>query len=300
MATDAAQLMFAPFDQHEVHVRVADSFANRRFADFAQRRRGIARVEEVGARIGTTVLDDELDLHEILVGGEHPVERREVAVPVEAAVADRRAAQSGADPGDDIVEREGLGRIILAQEARECGARNIAVAKIAGTKLCQAYRRQYGRNFISAMPTNLYGPNDNFDLTSSHVLPALMRKFHDAKHSGLPEVSVWGSGRPRREFLHVDDLADACLFLMEHYDAAEHINVGTGEDLSIRELADMVREIVHPAARLVFDAGKPDGTPKKLLDVSRLHQLGWRHDIELRQGIADTYQWFVAQTVAAA
>ena len=175
-----------------------------------------------------------------------------------------------------------------------------ALAKIAGIKLCQAYRKQYGCNFIAAMPTNLYGPQDNFDLTSSHVLPALMRKFHDAKVAGRDEVVIWGSGTPRREFLHVDDLADACLFLMENYDAAEHINVGTGEDLSIRELADMVREIVHPAARLVFDADKPDGTPKKLLDVSRLHQLGWRHAIELRQGISDTYAWFVAQSVAAA
>jgi GDP-L-fucose synthase len=175
-----------------------------------------------------------------------------------------------------------------------------ALAKIAGIKLCQSYRRQYGCDFIAAMPTNLYGPQDNFDLTSSHVLPALMRKFHDAKVAGRDEVVVWGSGTPRREFLHVDDLADACLFLMQHYDAAEHINVGTGEDLSIRELADMVREIVHPTARLVFDAGKPDGTPKKLLDVSRLHQLGWRHEIELRQGIASTYEWFITQSSAAA
>jgi GDP-L-fucose synthase len=175
-----------------------------------------------------------------------------------------------------------------------------ALAKIAGIKLCQTYRKQYGCNFIAAMPTNLYGPQDNFDLTSSHVLPALMRKFHDAKVAGRDEVVIWGTGTPRREFLHVDDLADACLFLMENYDAAEHINVGTGEDLSIRELADMVREIVHPAARLVFDADKPDGTPKKLLDVSRLHRLGWRHAIELRQGISDTYAWFVAQSVAAA
>ncbi|MEO8256956.1 MAG: GDP-L-fucose synthase [Acidobacteriota bacterium] len=175
-----------------------------------------------------------------------------------------------------------------------------ALAKIAGIKLCQSYRTQYGCDFIAAMPTNLYGPQDNFDLTSSHVLPALMRKFHDAKVAGRDEVVIWGTGTPRREFLHVDDLADACLFLMEHYDAAEHINVGTGEDLSIRELADMVRQIVHPAARLVFDSDKPDGTPKKLLDVSRLHQLGWRHAIELRQGIADTYEWFVGQSVATA
>jgi GDP-L-fucose synthase len=175
-----------------------------------------------------------------------------------------------------------------------------ALAKIAGIKLCQSYRQQYGCDFIAAMPTNLYGPQDNFDLTSSHVLPALMRKFHDAKVTGREEVGIWGTGTPRREFLHVDDLADACLFLMEHYDAAEHINVGTGEDLSIRELAEMVREIVHPTARLVFDASKPDGTPKKLLDVSRLHGLGWRHTIELRQGIADTYQWFVSQSVTTA
>ena len=175
-----------------------------------------------------------------------------------------------------------------------------ALAKIAGIKLCQSYRQQYGCDFIAAMPTNLYGPQDNFDLTSSHVLPALMRKFHDAKVAGGDEVVIWGTGTPRREFLHVDDLADACLFLMAHYDAAEHINVGTGEDLSIRELAEMVREIVHPSARLVFDTDKPDGTPRKLLDVSRLHQLGWRHAIELRQGIADTYEWFVAQSVTAA
>jgi len=175
-----------------------------------------------------------------------------------------------------------------------------ALAKIAGIKLCQSYRQQYGCDFIAAMPTNLYGPQDNFDLTSSHVLPALMRKFHDAKVAGGDEVVIWGTGTPRREFLHVDDLADACLFLMAHYDAAEHINVGTGEDLSIRELAEMVREIVHPSARLVFDTDKPDGTPRKLLDVSRLHQLGWRHTIELRPGIAATYEWFVTQSVAAA
>jgi len=168
-----------------------------------------------------------------------------------------------------------------------------AIAKIAGIKLCQAYRKQYGCHFISAMPTNLYGPHDNFDLTSSHVLPALIRKFHDAKVTLRQEVVVWGTGAPRREFLHVDDLADACLFLMQHYDAAEHINVGTGTDLSIRELAEMVREIVYPAARLVFDESKPDGTPRKLLDVSRLQELGWRHRIELREGIAATYEWFV-------
>jgi len=175
-----------------------------------------------------------------------------------------------------------------------------AVAKIAGIKLCQSYRKQYGCDFIAAMPTNLYGPHDNFDLTSSHVLPAMIRKFHEAKIASREDVVIWGSGTPRREFLHVDDLADACLFLMAHYGEAEHINVGTGEDLSIRELADMVRKIVHPSARLVFDTDKPDGTPRKLLDVSRLRGLGWRHRIELQQGIAETYEWFVNQVVAVA
>ena len=154
-----------------------------------------------------------------------------------------------------------------------------AIAKIAGIKLCQAYRQAVRRDFISAMPTNLYGPNDNFDLVSSHVLPALMRKFHDAKVAGDRDVVIWGTGTPRREFLHVDDLADACVFLMERYDEASHINVGTGEDLTIRELAEIVRDIVHPGAVLRFDASKPDGMPRKLLDVSRLHALGWRHRI---------------------
>ncbi len=168
-----------------------------------------------------------------------------------------------------------------------------AVAKIAGIKLCQAYRRQYGCDFISAMPTNLYGPHDNFDLTSSHVLPALIRKFHDAKLEGRSEVEIWGSGTPRREFLHVDDLADCCVFLLRAYEEMEHVNVGTGEDLTIRELAEAVREVVYPRARLVFDRSKPDGTPRKLLDVSRLHALGWRHRIPLPEGIASSYQWFL-------
>lgn len=168
-----------------------------------------------------------------------------------------------------------------------------AIAKIAGIKLCQAYRRQYGSDFISAMPTNLYGPNDNFDLTSSHVLPAMIRKFHDAREEGRDEVTVWGTGSPRREFLHVDDLADACVFLMQNYDEMSHINVGTGEDVSIRELADMVRRIVHPRAKIVWDASKPDGSPRKLLDVSRLHGVGWRHRIALGEGIESTYQWFL-------
>ena len=168
-----------------------------------------------------------------------------------------------------------------------------AIAKIAGIKLCQAYRTQYRSDFISAMPTNLYGPNDNFDLSSSHVLPAMIRKFHDAREAGRSEVVVWGTGTPRREFLHVDDLADACVFLMNNYTDAMHINVGTGEDLSIRELAELVRRVVHPAATIVWDDSKPDGTPRKQLDVSRLHALGWRHRVSLGEGIESTYQWFL-------
>jgi GDP-L-fucose synthase len=168
-----------------------------------------------------------------------------------------------------------------------------AVAKIAGIKLCQAYRRQYGCHFISAMPTNLYGPHDNFDLTASHVLPALIRKFHDAKIAGAREVVVWGTGTPRREFLHVDDLASACVFLMHHYDDERQINVGTGEDLSIRELAGMIRDVVYPGVRLTFDTSRPDGPPRKLLDVSRLRGLGWAPAIGLREGIESTYRWFL-------
>ncbi len=169
-----------------------------------------------------------------------------------------------------------------------------ALAKIAGIKLCQAYREQYGCDFISAMPTNLYGPNDNFDLRSSHVLPALMRKFHDAREAGRDTVEIWGTGSPMREFLHVDDLADACLHLMDTYDGGGHINVGTGEDISIRELAETVRSVVHPDAELVFDVTKPDGMPRKVLDVSRLHALGWYHQIELAEGVKSTYDWFRA------
>lgn len=170
-----------------------------------------------------------------------------------------------------------------------------AIAKIAGIKLCQAYRRQYGSNFISAMPTNLYGPHDNFDLNSSHVLPALIRKFHDAKVAAASEVEIWGTGSPMREFLHVDDLADACLFLLRHYSEDEHINVGSGVDLSIRDLADMVRQIVYPAADLSFDTSKPDGTPRKVLDIGRLRALGWSPSIGLEDGIRSTYDWFLDQ-----
>lgn len=170
-----------------------------------------------------------------------------------------------------------------------------ALAKIAGIKLCEFYRAQHGCNFISAMPTNLYGPNDNFDLQSSHVLPALMRKFHESKSTGQP-VIVWGTGSPMREFLHVDDLADACLFLMQRYDAAKHINVGTGSDLTIRALAETIRDVVNPDATLVFDDTKPDGMPRKVLDVSRLHELGWHHQMDLRTGIERTYEWFAEQS----
>jgi GDP-L-fucose synthase len=169
-----------------------------------------------------------------------------------------------------------------------------AIAKIAGIKLCQSYRRQYGCNFISAMPTNLYGPNDNFDLTSSHVVPAMIRKFHEAKSRGTPEVTIWGTGTPRREFLHVDDLADCCVFLMERYQEEGHINVGSGEDLTIADLAAIVCEEVFPAARIVYDSSKPDGTPRKALDVSKLTALGWQARISLREGIETTYAWFLA------
>ncbi len=168
-----------------------------------------------------------------------------------------------------------------------------ALAKIAGIKLCESYRAQYGADFISAMPTNLYGPGDNFDLTASHVIPALMRKFHDAKIRGEVEVPIWGTGSAMREFLHVDDLADACVFLMEHYDEPGHINVGTGEDLPIRRLAEQIRDIVHPDAELVFDTSKPDGMPRKLLDVSKLERLGWKASVDLATGLRSTYDWFL-------
>jgi GDP-L-fucose synthase len=176
-----------------------------------------------------------------------------------------------------------------------------AIAKIAGIKMCQAYRRQHGFNAISIMPTNLYGPGDNFDLRNSHVLPALMRKFAEAVAGGSNEVVVWGSGAPRREFLHVDDLAGAALFLMRHYDSSDLINVGTGEDLTIRELAEMIGRLTGFRGRLVFDDSKPDGTPRKLLDVSRLQALGWKARIPVEQGLADTWRWYLehkAQPVA--
>lgn len=169
-----------------------------------------------------------------------------------------------------------------------------AIAKIAGIKLCDAYRAQYGCRFISVMPTNLYGPNDNYDLQNSHVLPAFIRKFHEAKRDNLPAVTIWGSGTPRREFMHVDDLADACLFLMEHFDEAGFVNIGTGEEISIRDLAQCVAQIVGFEGAVHCDASKPDGTPRKLMDVRRLHSLGWKHRISLEEGIRLVYQDYVA------
>lgn len=172
-----------------------------------------------------------------------------------------------------------------------------AIAKITGIKLCEAYRSQYGCNFISAMPTNLYGPNDNYDLKGSHVLPALIRKFHEAKINNQPFVEVWGTGSPRREFLHADDLADACFFLMENYNDELFVNIGTGEDVTIRELAEMAKETVGFEGELHWDKEKPDGTPRKLMDVSRLHSLGWKHTTELKEGMERTYQDFLANEV---
>ena len=175
-----------------------------------------------------------------------------------------------------------------------------AIAKIAGIKMAQAYHRQYGFRAISLMPTNLYGPGDNFDLLSSHVLPALLRKCHEAAQAGAAEVEVWGTGEPRREFLHVDDLADAAVFLMHHYESDEIVNVGTGQDVSIHELARMITEITGFRGRMRFDSSKPDGTPRKLLDVTRLTNLGWKAGIPLRRGIEETYRWFLTNGPVAA
>ena len=168
-----------------------------------------------------------------------------------------------------------------------------AVAKIAGLEMCKFFKRQYGDNFISCMPTNLYGPNDNFDLKSSHVLPALIRKFHEAKVSGNDTVEVWGTGTPLREFIYVDDMADACVFLMENYDGEQHVNIGTGEEVSIRELAETVKEVVGFEGELVFNTDMPDGTPRKLTTVDKLHGLGWKHKISLNEGIKRAYEWFL-------
>ena len=167
-----------------------------------------------------------------------------------------------------------------------------ATAKIAGIVMCQAYNKQYDTNFISLMPTNLYGPNDNFDLESSHVLPALIRKFHEAKKNNFPTVTLWGTGSPKREFLHVDDLAAACLFLMENCNDPEIINVGTGEDISIKDLAEVIKKIVGYNGKIIWDSSKPDGMPRKLLDLSKIKTLGWRYKINLETGIKTTYEWF--------
>ncbi|HMU12796.1 MAG: GDP-L-fucose synthase [Bacteroidetes bacterium] len=175
-----------------------------------------------------------------------------------------------------------------------------AIAKIAGIKMAESYRRQYGVNYISAMPTNLYGPNDNYDLNNSHVLPALIRKFHTAKVTNAPSVEVWGTGSPMREFLHVDDLADACFFLLQNYDEELFVNIGTGEDLTIKALAEMIKEIVGYSGELKWNTEKPDGTPRKLMDVSRLHKLGWKHRIGLREGITAVYEEFAKSELAKA
>ena len=174
-----------------------------------------------------------------------------------------------------------------------------AIAKIAGIKLCQAYRQQHGFNAICLMPTNLYGPGDNFDLSASHVMPALIRKFHEARGGNDSQVVVWGTGTPRREFLHVDDLASAAVFLMQHYDEAGIINVGTGEDVTIAELAELVAKTTEFSGKIAFDTTKPDGTPRKLLDVSRLHATGWRHLIDLEAGVRSTYRWYLENVESA-
>jgi GDP-L-fucose synthase len=188
----------------------------------------------------------------------------------------------------------------LLTSALEPSNEGYALAKIAGLKLCAYYRRQYGRNFISAMPTNLYGPNDNFDLEKSHVLPALLRRFHEAKLANAPAVTLWGTGSPRREFLHADDFAAACAVLMEHYESDELINVGVGEDVTIQELAQLIRATVCYAGEIVWNTAMPDGTPRKLLDVSRIQALGWKARIPLGEGVRDTYQWYLANRASQA
>lgn len=170
-----------------------------------------------------------------------------------------------------------------------------AVAKIAGITMCQSYNRQYGTNFISAMPTNLYGPGDNFDLESSHVIPAMIRKFHEAKINNQPEVKLWGSGKPKREFLFVDDLADGCIFLMNNYNDSDIVNIGTGTDISIKQLANLIKKTVDYPGKIVWDTSKPDGTPRKLLDMKKMHKLGWKHKKEIASGLKETYLWFCKQ-----
>lgn len=224
-------------------------------------------------------LYDNMMIHATVIEAARQVEVNKLLYLGSACVYPRLSAQP-------IVEAE------LLTGALEPTNEGYALAKIAGIRLCEFYRQQYGCNFITAMPTNLYGPNDNFDLQSSHVLPALMRKFHEAKLAGESGVEIWGSGLARREFMHVDDLAESCLYLMDYYDGDGHINVGTGVDHSIGELAAIIRDVVHPDADLIFDPTKPDGMPRRVLDVSKLNALGWEFSIELADGVAQTYDWY--------
>ncbi len=225
-------------------------------------------------------LYDNLMIHGTIVHAAHEIGVEKLLYLGSSCIYPRHATQP-------ITEDE------LLTGALEPTNEGYALAKIAGIKMCETYKRQYGDNFVSAMPTNLYGPNDNFDLDGSHVIPALMRKFHEAKLTGSPTVEIWGTGSAMREFLHVDDLADALLFLLDTYDGLQHVNVGTGEDQSIRDLANLIGEIVYPEAQLVWDSSKPDGTPRKVMDVTKLHNLGWKHKIDLRTGLGDTYKWFI-------
>ena len=225
------------------------------------------------------IRDSNMMIHATVIEAARQIEVNKLLYLGSACVYPRLSAQP-------IVEAE------LLTGALEPTNEGYALAKIAGIRLCEFYRQQYGCNFITAMPTNLYGPNDNFDLQSSHVLPALMRKFHEAKLAGESGVEIWGSGLARREFMHVDDLAESCLYLMDYYDGDGHINVGTGVDHSIGELAAIIRDVVHPDADLIFDPTKPDGMPRRVLDVSKLNALGWEFSIELADGVAQTYDWY--------
>ena len=224
-------------------------------------------------------LYDNMMIHATVIEAARQVEVSKLLYLGSACVYPRLSAQP-------IAEAE------LLTGALEPTNEGYALAKIAGIRLCEFYRQQYGCNFITAMPTNLYGPNDNFDLQSSHVLPALMRKFHEAKLAGESGVEIWGSGLARREFMHVDDLAESCLYLMDYYDGDGHINVGTGVDHSIGELAAIIRDVVHPDADMIFDPTKPDGMPRRVLDVSKLNAFGWEFSIELADGVAQTYDWY--------
>jgi GDP-L-fucose synthase len=256
-----------------------DAAAVARFLDQAQPDAVLVAAARVGG-ILAEFLYDNLAIETAIIHGAHLARVRKLLFLGSSCIYPRDAAQP-------------MTEAALLTGPLEPTNQWYAIAKIAGIKLCDAYRRQYGSDFISAMPTNLYGPGDNYDLAASHVVPALMRKMHEAKLAGAASVPIWGSGRPRREFLHVDDLADACLHLLQHYSAEGHVNVGTGEDVTITEVAETIREVTGFAGDFVYDVTKPDGTPRKLLDVGRLHGLGWRHRIGLRDGLADAYRWFV-------